>query len=112
MGKQAYTPNTAATGIEQAIAIFDGRWKLEILFQLFGGKVMRFSQLEQAIPGVTQKVLAQQLKQLERDGMLKRLVHAQVPPKVEYRLTQWGQSLCPALDALLAWSEERPSGSS
>ena len=51
-------------------------------------------------------MLAQQLRQLERDGMLRRIVHAQVPPKVEYELTAWGQSLCPALDALLAWSEQ------
>ncbi len=112
MSKQAYTPDSAAAGVEQAIAVFEGRWKLEILFQLFGGRVMRFSQLEQAIPGVTQKVLAQQLRQLQRDGVLTRVVHAQVPPKVEYQLTQWGQSLCPALDALLAWSEQRCSGSS
>jgi DNA-binding HxlR family transcriptional regulator len=55
-------------------------------------------------------MLAQQLRQLERDGMVLRIVHPLVPPKVEYRLTEWGQSLCPALDALLAWSEEKPSG--
>ena len=70
--------------------------------------MLRFSELERAIPGVTQKMLAQQLRQLERDGMLRRIVHAQVPPKVEYELTPRGQSLCPALDALLAWSEGRP----
>ena len=108
MSKQGYTPTAAAIGIERAIGTFDGRWKLEILFQLFGGRVLRFSQLQRAIPGVTEKVLAQQLRQLERDGVLTRVVHAQVPPKVEYQLTTWGQSLCPALDALLAWSEGSP----
>jgi DNA-binding HxlR family transcriptional regulator len=50
-------------------------------------------------------MLTQQLRQLERDGMLRRIVHAQVPPKVEYELTPRGQALCPALDALLAWGE-------
>jgi DNA-binding HxlR family transcriptional regulator len=51
-------------------------------------------------------MLTQQLRQLERDGMVRRIVHAQVPPKVEYELTRWGQSLCPALDALLTWREK------
>lgn len=111
MSKSVHTPGTAAFGIEQAISVFDARWKLEILFHLFGGRLLRFSQLERAIPGVTQKMLSQQLRQLERDGMLRRIVHAQVPPRVEYELTPWGQSLCPALDALLIWFEERPERS-
>ena len=106
MSNHAHTPDTAATGIDRAISIFEGRWKLVILFHLFGGKVLRFSDLERAISGVSQKMLTQQLRQLERDGMVRRIVHAQVPPKVEYELTAWGQALCPALDALLAWSED------
>jgi DNA-binding HxlR family transcriptional regulator len=105
VSNQAYTPDSAATGIVRAIDIFEGRWKLMILFHLFGGKVLRFSQLERAIPGVSQKMLTQQLRQLERDGMVRRIIHAQVPPKVEYELTPWGQALCPALDALLTWIE-------
>jgi len=85
--------------------MLSGRWKLLILFHLFGGQVQRFSDLERLIPEISQKMLAQQLRQLEKDGMVQRLVYPVVPPKVEYRLTDWGQSLCPALDALLAWSE-------
>ena len=104
-----YTPLSAAKGIEQAIGFLEGRWKLLILFHLFGGNVLRFSDLERAIPGVSQKMLAQQLRQLEADRIVERTVYNQVPPKVEYRLTRWGQSLCPALDALLQWSEERDS---
>ena len=107
MSKPQHTPDSAAAGIEQAIASLRGRWKLVILFHLFGGKVLRFSDLERAIPDVTQKMLAQQLRQLERDGMVRRIVHAQVPPKGEYALTAWGQALCPALDALLTWRETR-----
>jgi DNA-binding HxlR family transcriptional regulator len=53
-------------------------------------------------------MLIQQLRQLERDGIVRRIVHHQVPPKVEYGLTEWGQELCPALDALLTWAEARP----
>ena len=88
--------------------MLEGRWKLVILFHLFGGKVLRFSDLERAIPAISQKMLIQQLRQLERDGIVTRIVHHQVPPRVEYRLTAWGQSLCPALDALLQWAETRP----
>ena len=102
-----YTPISAARGIEQALKFVEGRWKLLILFHLFGSKVLRFSDLERAIPAISQKMLAQQLRQLEADGVVQRTVHNQVPPKVEYCLTTWGQALCPALDALLKWAEMR-----
>src|ERR1700694_488602 len=97
------TPITAAQGVENALKILEGRWKLVILFHLFGGKVLRFSDLERAIPAVSQKMLTQQLRQMEADGIVRRIVHHQIPPKVEYGLTNWGQALCPALDALLEW---------
>jgi DNA-binding HxlR family transcriptional regulator len=105
-----WTPETAAAGVEEALKMLEGRWKLLILFQLFGGQVKRFSELERTIPAVTQKMLAQQLRQLERDGIVYRTVHAEVPPRVEYGLTEWGQSLCPALDALLNWSVAKKLG--
>ena len=101
---KAYTPVTAASGVEQAFKFLEGRWKLLILFHLFGGKLLRFSELERAIPAISQKMLIQQLRQMENDGIVLRIVHHQVPPKVEYRLTDWGQALCPALDALLKWA--------
>ncbi|MBI0538422.1 transcriptional regulator [Roseomonas sp. KE2513] len=103
-----YTPESAARGVQNVVRVLEGRWKLVILFQLFGGQVRRFSDLERAIPSVSQKMLIQQLRQLEADGVVARIVHHQVPPKVEYRLTEWGQSLCPALDALLIWAERAP----
>ena len=102
-----HTPESAATGVEQALKLLEGRWKLVILFRLFGGKVQRFSALERAIPAISQKMLIQQLRQMERDGIVRRIVHPQVPPKVEYCLTDWGQALCPALDALLQWAALR-----
>ena len=101
------TPVTAASGVENVLRILEGRWKLVILFHLFGGNVLRFSDLERAIPAVSQKMLIQQLRQMEADGIVRRIVHHQVPPKVEYCLTDWGQALCPALDALLKWAEQR-----
>lgn len=110
MGKREHhTPASAASGIEDAIQMLEGRWKLVILFHLFGGKKLRFSDLERAIPAISQKMLIQQLRQLEQDGIVARIVHAQVPPKVEYHMTDWGQSLCPALDELLTWAEKRPT---
>jgi DNA-binding HxlR family transcriptional regulator len=93
--------------VEALFRLLEGRWKLVILFQLFGGKVLRFSDLARSITGISQKMLAQQLRQLEEDGIVSRTVHQQVPPKVDYRLTDWGQQLCPALDALLKWAECR-----
>src|SRR3954464_2735735 len=93
-----YTPVTAAEDVERAFKVLEGRWKLIILFHLFGGRVLRFSELERAIPEITQKMLGQQLKQLEADGIVIRDAWPQVPPRVEYRLTEWGQLLCPALD--------------
>ena len=98
---------TAAQDVERAFKVVEGRWKLLILFHLFGGKVLRFSELERAIPAISQKMLIQQLRQMENDGMVRRIVHHQVPPKVEYGLTDWGQALCPALDALLKWAALR-----
>ena len=93
--------------MEEAFQYIGGRWKLIILFHLFGGQVRRYSDLERLIPEVSQKMLAQQLRGLEADGLVSRKVYPQVPPKVEYRLTEWGQSLCPALDALLTWAERK-----
>ena len=105
--EKEYAPVTAAQDVDRAFKVLEGRWKLLILFHLFGGKVLRFSELERAIPAISQKMLIQQLRQMENDGMVRRIVHHQVPPKVEYGLTEWGQALCPALDALLKWAALR-----
>ena len=64
------TPTSAARGVEDALKILEGRWKLVILFYLFGGKVLRFSDLERAIPAISQKMLIQQLRQMEADGIV------------------------------------------
>lgn len=100
-------PNEASRVAEEALKVIEGRWKLRILFHLNSGCVMRFSELERAIPAVTQKMLIQQLRELERDGAVERYVHREVPPKVEYSLTQWGIALCPALLALSEWAAQK-----
>ena len=98
--------NTACTAATiRALQLLDGKWKLVIIGQLFANKVIRFSELERAISGVTQKMLIQQLKQLEKDGLLLRTVYPQVPPKVEYSLTDFGRSLGPAITALREWAD-------
>ena len=102
------TPDMAARGIEAAFRMLEGRWKMVIIFHLFARGTLRFSELEKVIPGVSQKMLIQQLRELERDGIVNRTVYPQVPPKVEYDLTKWGQTMCPALDSLLEWAALRP----
>lgn len=108
--RKIYTPSAAAADVQDVIKLLEGRWKLMLLFHLFDGKVQRYSDFEKLIPQISQKMLSQQLKKLEADGIVHRTVYPQVPPKVEYRLTEWGQALCPALDALLHWAEQKNSG--
>jgi DNA-binding HxlR family transcriptional regulator len=102
----------APDAAEEMFRILEGRWKMAILFHLFGGidrkcRVMRFSELERAIPAISQKMLIQQLRQLERDGIVLRTIYPQIPPRVEYQLTKVGIALRPALRALLAWAALR-----
>ncbi len=108
--RPSYTPHSASIEVEAALKLLEGRWKLVILFHLFDGKVQRFSDLEKRIDGISQKMLTQQLRQLEADGIVERTVYAETPPRVDYRMTAWGQALCPALDAVLLWVEQRQSG--
>jgi len=107
MTRKVHTPDSAAIDVEIALRLLEGRWKLVILFHLFDGRVQRFSELERLIPGISQKMLAQQLRQLEADGLITRTAHDELPQRVDYRMTDWGQALCPALNALLAWAEQR-----
>jgi len=91
--------------VEAAIDVIGGKWKPLILWALRDG-TLRFSQIEAELPGITQKMLTKQLRELEKDGLVSRKVYAQVPPKVEYSLTDSGNSLTPVLDSLCAWGAE------
>jgi DNA-binding HxlR family transcriptional regulator len=84
------------------VELIGGRWKIVILWYLFQD-IKRFSELQRALHGVTQKVLTQQLRDMERDGLVARTVYAQVPPKVEYSLTPLGISLKPVVEAMHQW---------
>jgi len=87
---------------EITLNVIGGRWKIPILWHLAQG-TRRFSELRRGLDGVTQKVLTQQLRELERDGIVHREVYPQVPPRVEYSLTTLGKSLRPVVEAMCKW---------
>jgi DNA-binding HxlR family transcriptional regulator len=91
---------------EATIEVLGGRWKAHIIWNLLQG-TRRFGELHRGVVGVTQKVLTQQLRELEADGVLSRKVFAEVPPKVEYSLTERGRSLKPVIDAMCKWGKGR-----
>ncbi len=90
--------------VETAIEIIGGRWKVLILQELFAG-TRRFSELHRALRGVSHRTLTQQLRELESHGIVRRKVHRQVPPKVEYSLTPVGETLKPVIDVMHDWAE-------
>lgn len=90
--------------VEAALSVIGGRWKGVILYWLLGG-VHRFGELKRRVPNCTERMLTLQLRELEEDGLLKRTVYAEVPPRVEYELTPFGRSLEPILLGLREWGE-------
>ncbi|ANG96285.1 helix-turn-helix transcriptional regulator [Brucella pseudogrignonensis] len=90
--------------VEAAISLIDGKWKSVVLYHLLDG-TLRFNELRRQIPGVTQRMLTNQLRELEEDGLIERKVYAQVPPKVEYSLSPLGRSIEPILLALKDWGD-------
>jgi DNA-binding HxlR family transcriptional regulator len=97
-----------ARRVEAALCLLEGKWKIVILNRLFARRVWRFSELERAVPGISQRMLSQQLRTLEDFELVKRTVHPQFPPKVEYELTEFGQTLCPAMTTLVEWAMNFP----
>lgn len=89
--------------------VIGGKWKFKILFYLSQNSVMRFGELRDAIYGISEKVLIQQLKELAADQIVHREVYKQVPPKVEYSLTPMGQTLVPTLENLFDWGQKYAS---
>lgn len=97
-----------AAATSETLRVLEGKWKIVIIVQLFAAKVpLRFSELEKRIEGVNQKMLIQQLKELEKDGIVTRTVYPQVPPKVEYALSEMGVALGPSIEALIDWALAR-----
>lgn len=90
---------------ELTLAVIGGKWKLIILWHLGLEGTKRFSELKRLIPHITQKMLTNQLRELEEDKLIERKVYAEVPPRVEYTLTDHGQSLMPVLHAMYNWGK-------
>ncbi len=90
--------------VEAALDIIGGKWKSIILFRVME-ETRRFNEIRKLLPNITQRTLTNQLRELERDGLLKRKVYAEVPPKVEYSITEFGATLEPVLIALKDWAE-------
>ncbi|MFF4494348.1 winged helix-turn-helix transcriptional regulator [Streptomyces sp. NPDC001546] len=100
-------PGADHCGIAAAMAVIDGKWKVSILWELEQCPGRRFGELRRLVPGVSEKVLAAQLRELEADGIVHREVFEEVPPRVEYALTPLGQELNGALEALGEWGARR-----
>lgn len=87
--------------------MLSGKWKILILWYVAFYRVQRFGQLLRRLEGITQSTLTKQLRELERDGFLHREIYREIPPRVEYSLTELGKSFIPVLNQMLTWSEER-----
>jgi DNA-binding HxlR family transcriptional regulator len=99
------SPEKAGCPVEITLSLLGNKWKVLILRELFTG-MKRFGELAKGVPGISQKMLTQQLRQMEEDSLINRKVYAEVPPRVEYSLTEVGQSLSPILDAMHKWGAE------
>jgi DNA-binding HxlR family transcriptional regulator len=88
--------------IEATLSVLGGKWTPLVLWEL-RDETLRFGELQRRIPGITKKMLSQRLQELEDDGVVHREAYAEVPPRVEYSLTEFGQTLRPVLDAMCEW---------
>ena len=88
--------------VETAMQLISNKWKIFVMYELMSG-TKRFKELQRAVPGISQKVLTQNLRSMEEDGLLTRRVFAEVPPRVEYTLSELGGTLAPVIDALQDW---------
>ncbi len=93
------------TGFGHTLALINGRYKLVILYYLVEFKVVRYNELKRAIKTISHKMLSQTLKELRADGLVHREEYRQIPPKVEYSLTETGKSLVPVIDSMCYWGE-------
>jgi DNA-binding HxlR family transcriptional regulator len=93
--------------VEVTLDLIDGRWKGVVLFHLFDPGCLRFNELRRRLSGITHRLLTKQLRELEEVGLVLRTAYAEVPPRVEYRVTEEGESLRPVVEALSRWGTAR-----
>jgi DNA-binding HxlR family transcriptional regulator len=91
--------------VETGIELLSGRWKARILWKLYN-RTMRFGELRRELAGITEKMLAQQLRELERDQLVTRTMYPEMPPRVEYSLSPFGDTLAPVLQSLATWGTD------
>ncbi len=101
-----YKQKTLNCTFELTLELIGGKWKPIILWHLSQSEALRFSELKRSLPNVTQKMLTQQLRELEEDKLVSRKVYAEVPPKVEYALTEVGRSMIPLLKMMDDWGKD------
>jgi DNA-binding HxlR family transcriptional regulator len=109
MGRTRHASFDCAPGcsVERTLALIGGKWKGVILYRLLEG-TLRFNEIRRLVPNVTQRMLTNQLRELEADGLVVRTVFPVVPPKVEYSLSSHGRSLEPVIMALKTWGDSYP----
>lgn len=105
MSKLSIIEGSFSNSIELSLEVIGGKWKMPILW-LLKDDPKRYGELKKLLPGVTHKMLTQQLRELESDEIISRKVYPEVPPKVEYNLTLLGKSVIPVIDLLREWGEE------
>lgn len=98
--------NQPLCDVAQTISLIGGKWKAIILYHLMAHQFLRFSELQRAIPQVTQRMLTLQLRELESDGLISRTIYQQIPPRVEYRLTPLGESIGPIINEMKHWGHK------
>jgi len=96
---------TVRCPVEGTLAVIGGKWKVLVLYYLLDG-TKRFNELHRALEGISHRTLVKQLRELEKDGIVKRKIYPQIPPKVEYSLTPRGKDLQPVLFAMHAWNQK------
>jgi DNA-binding HxlR family transcriptional regulator len=96
---------SSCSSVKTTLNAIGGKWKPLILF-LLTDKTLRFSELQKSIDGITQKMLTQQLRELEAEKLIKRKIYTQVPPKVEYTITEYGKTLIPILKTMHEWGKK------
>ena len=105
MGNEEILASLPACPVETTLSLIGNKWQVLILRDLLGNGTMRFKELQRSIGSISQKVLTSNLRTMEAEGLVHREVFAEVPPRVEYSLTELGQTLRSVLDALRAWGE-------
>jgi DNA-binding HxlR family transcriptional regulator len=91
--------------VEATLAVIGGKWKAVLIFHLMTDGAHRFAELRRKVSGISDRILSRQLRELESDGIVHREVFAEVPPRVEYSLTEYGESLRPVTEAMCQWGK-------